>query len=132
MASWQTSPSAATSASSFPPHLRRKQPTQPSAAAVKEDSLVAGAEAENLARLLAGEALLNYPIGIAFDASGDLYIGDYGNNRVQEVAATTGTQWGQSKAANDVYTVAGSSTGTSGDGKLRAALVAHGYLDEDV
>ena len=62
----------------------------------------------------AASALLNYPLGLAFDASGDLYIGDDANNRVQEVAATTGTQWGQSMTANDVYTVAGNSTGTSG------------------
>ena len=45
---------------------------------------------------------------------GDLYIGDFSNNRVQEVAATTHSQWGQSMTANDIYTVAGSSSGTSG------------------
>ena len=42
-----------------------------------------------------------------------------GNNRVQEVAASTGTQWGTSMTADDIYTVAGSSTaayGYSGDG----------------
>ncbi len=44
----------------------------------------------------------------------DLYIADAGNNRIQEIAATTGTEWGQSMAATFVYTVAGSSAGTAG------------------
>jgi RHS repeat-associated protein len=63
----------------------------------------------------ATSALLDYPTGIALDSAGDLYIADAGNNRIQEVAAATGTQRGQSMTAGDVYTVAGSSTGTSGD-----------------
>jgi RHS repeat-associated protein len=47
--------------------------------------------------------------------NGNLYIADSGNNRVQEVAATgTTSGWGQSMTAGDVYTVAGSSSGTSG------------------
>ncbi len=62
----------------------------------------------------ATSALLNGPIGFVFDSGGDLYIGDFANNRVQEVAATTHSQWGQSMTANDIYTVAGSSTGSSG------------------
>jgi RHS repeat-associated protein len=59
-------------------------------------------------------ALLNGPIGLAFDSAGDLYIADNGNSRIQEVAAATGTKWGISMTANDIYTVAGSSTGSSG------------------
>ena len=62
----------------------------------------------------AGSALLNAPGAVAVDAAGNVYIGDSGNNRVQEVAATTHTQWGISMTAGDVYTVAGSSSGTSG------------------
>jgi RHS repeat-associated protein len=62
----------------------------------------------------ATSAKLNDPTGIAFDSAGDLYIADAGNNRVQEVAASSGTQWGQSMTADDVYTVAGSSSGSSG------------------
>ena len=46
--------------------------------------------------------------------SGNVYIADAGNNRIQEVAASTGTQWGQSMTAGDIYTVAGSPSGTSG------------------
>ena len=62
----------------------------------------------------ATSALLHSPQGLALDANGDLYIGDFANNRVQEVAATTHSQWGQSMTANDIYTVAGSSSGISG------------------
>ena len=62
----------------------------------------------------ATSALLNSPVGLAVDAAGDLYIADGSNNRIQEVAATTGTQWGQSMTAGDIYTVAGSSSGISG------------------
>jgi RHS repeat-associated protein len=63
----------------------------------------------------ATSALLNLPIGIAVDAAGDIYIADENNNRVQEVAGVTGTQWGRSMTANDIYTIAGSSTGAFGD-----------------
>jgi YD repeat-containing protein len=67
----------------------------------------------------ATSALLDGPDGLAVSASGDLYIADMANNRVQEVPASTGTQWGQAMTAGDVYTVAGSATatvGSSGDG----------------
>jgi len=77
----------------------------------------------------ASSALLSDPYGLAFDANGDLYIGDYGNNRIQEIAATTGTQWGQSMTANDIYTVAGSSTGSSGhsgDGGAATSATLYG------
>jgi RHS repeat-associated protein len=63
----------------------------------------------------ATSAGLNYPDGLAFDGTGDLYIADNSNNRVQEVPATSSTQWGQSMTADDIYTVAGGSGGTSGD-----------------
>ena len=67
----------------------------------------------------ATSALLNGPSGITVDAAGNLYLADFSNNQVQEVAATTGTQWGQSMTAGDIYTIAGDSggsSGTSGDG----------------
>ena len=61
--------------------------------------------------------------------AGDLYIPDSDNNRVQEVAAATGTHWGQSMTANDIYTVAGSSSGTSGNsGDGGAATSAKLYI----
>ena len=55
---------------------------------------------------------------MAADASGDLYIADTGNSRIQEIAATSHTQWGIAMTAGDVYTIAGeagSNSGFSGD-----------------
>ncbi|MBO0823825.1 MAG: hypothetical protein J2P29_05885 [Actinobacteria bacterium] len=37
---------------------------------------------------------LNTPEGEVFDANGDVIIADSANNRIQEIAATTHTQWG--------------------------------------
>ena len=55
----------------------------------------------------ATSAQLNNPYGLAVDGQGDLFIADYGNNRVREINATTG----------DITTVAGNGTaGLSGDG----------------
>jgi len=54
---------------------------------------------------------------LAFDSDNDLYISDNGNNRVREVFASGGADFGQSMASGDVYTVAGNGTeGESGDG----------------
>jgi trimeric autotransporter adhesin len=76
----------------------------------------------------ASTAFLNGPGGIAFDSAGDLFIADGGNNRVQEVVKTAGTQWGLSRSASDVYTIAGSAAGTAGiAGDAAAASLA--YLD---
>ncbi len=73
----------------------------------------------------ATSALLDGPSGVAVDAAGDLYIADQGNNRIQEIAAATGTQWGVSMTATDIYTIAGSSSGTSGhSGNAGAAISA--------
>ena len=69
---------------------------------------------------LAGDGLavansqLNNPYGIAVDSAGDLYIADQGNNRIQEISASSGTQWGQAMTAGYIYTVAGSATGAGG------------------
>ena len=55
----------------------------------------------------ATSASLSSPLGIAFDASGNLYIADTGNNRIREVSASSQT----------ITTIAGSgSSGFSGDG----------------
>jgi hypothetical protein len=59
-------------------------------------------------------ALLSAPAGVAVSSGGDLYIADTANNRVQEVPAAAGTQWGQSMLAHDMYTVTGSAAGTAG------------------
>ncbi len=65
----------------------------------------------------AASAKLQNPDGVTFDAAGDLYIADSANERVQEVPASTGTQWGQAMTAGDMYTIAGTNgvIGTSGD-----------------
>ena len=77
----------------------------------------------------ATSALLSAPGGVYVDSSGDIFIADSANNRVQDVAAASGTQWGQSMTANDVYTVAGSSSGSSGDsgdgGAATSALLSN-------
>ena len=44
----------------------------------------------------------------------DIYIVDSGNSRIQEVPAASGTQWGQSMTAFDIYTVAGNTAGSTG------------------
>lgn len=59
-------------------------------------------------------AEIDNPQGIAVDASGDVYIADYNNNRVVELAAHSGTQWGASMTAGHLYTVAGSPQGNWG------------------
>ena len=65
----------------------------------------------------ATSAELNSPYGVAFDSAGDLYIADWGNNRIRVVAAATGTVLGWGVTADDIYTVAGDGTyGYSGDG----------------
>ena len=77
----------------------------------------------------ATQAYLNDPMGIVLDSAGDLYIADNGNNRIQEVPATTGTQWGQSMTAGYMYTVAGQQYGAAGDygdgGPAASALLNH-------
>ncbi len=53
----------------------------------------------------ATSATLNEPVGVAVDSAGNLYIGDYGDNRVRKVAGGT------------IATIAGNGTlGFSGDG----------------
>ncbi len=67
--------------------------------------------------ILATSAELNSPQGVALDSAGNLYIADYGNNRIRVVAAKTGTVLGISVTAGDIYTVAGNGTkGYGGDG----------------
>ncbi len=62
----------------------------------------------------APQATLSGPGQIATDTAGDLYITDAGNNRVREIAAASGSQWGRQMTAGDIYNVAGSASGASG------------------
>ena len=64
----------------------------------------------------ATSAQLSNPGQVAADGSGNLVVADVGNNRIRVVAGTTGTFYGQSMTAGDIYTVAGNGTATfSGD-----------------
>ena len=64
----------------------------------------------------------HYPYGIAVDETGNVYVADSSYGRIRMIAAVSGTVFGQSVSAGDIYTVAGSGTncpsGTSacGDG----------------
>jgi trimeric autotransporter adhesin len=63
----------------------------------------------------AATAEIFQPNGIMSDATGDVFLFEEGT--IREVAGTTGTQWGQSMTAGDIYTIAGNGTvGTAGDG----------------
>ena len=72
-------------------------------------SIVAGVEGScgyNGDGILATTALLNGPYGVAVDVQGNLYLGDYGNNRVRKV-----------NRSGIISTIAGNGTcGFSGDG----------------
>lgn len=63
----------------------------------------------------ASQSLLDAPAAIASDSSGDVYIADGTNNRDQEIPAASGTEWAQSMTAGNIYTAAGSPTGTAGE-----------------
>jgi hypothetical protein len=57
------------------------------------------------------------PRGTAVDAAGNLVLTDSQVNRIQVVAASTGTFYGQAMTAGDIYTIAGTGrSGFSGDG----------------
>jgi RHS repeat-associated protein len=62
-------------------------------------------------------AELNGPTSASFDSGGDIVIGDTSNSVVRFVPTTSGTFFGQSMSADDIYTIAGNGTaGSSGDG----------------
>jgi sugar lactone lactonase YvrE len=55
--------------------------------------------------------------GVAVDRSGDLFIADTSGNRLLVVAGSTGTRFGRSLKAGDLYTLAGTGVpGFGGDG----------------
>ena len=83
---------------------------------------------------VATSAYLYAPAGVATGyGTNSLYIADSSNNRVQELAASSGTQWGVSMTAGDIYTVAGNASGTSGhSGDTGAATSAYLYYPSGV
>jgi hypothetical protein len=68
----------------------------------------------------ATSAKLNYPGSVALDSSGNLFIHDDSNDRIQMVPKSSGSHFGQSMTADDMYTVAGvnGTSGYSGDGGI--------------
>jgi hypothetical protein len=65
----------------------------------------------------ATSAELDFPMGVAIDAAGNLAVADTFNNRIRVVATTTASFYGQAMTAGHIYTVAGTGTfGFSGDG----------------
>jgi hypothetical protein len=64
----------------------------------------------------ATSAEFNTPEGVAVDSFGNVYVTDYCGAAVREIAASTGSQFGQSMIAGDIYTIAGTKTETIGGG----------------
>jgi hypothetical protein len=72
----------------------------------------------------ATSAQLNYPTGVSLDAAGNIYVSDWGNNRLREVSAS-----------GNIWTVAGNGgSGYSGDGRppARAQLFRPSGVAVDV
>jgi trimeric autotransporter adhesin len=63
--------------------------------------------------------------GVAMDQSGNLVLADSLDRRVRVVAARSGTFYGQSMTAGDIYTVAGTGTGAKISGNNRPATKAN-------
>ncbi len=72
----------------------------------------------------AAEATFSSPAGLALDSANDVIVADTGNCSIREIAAAAGVHFGQSMRAHDVYLVAGSTCGASGDG----ARASHAQL----
>ena len=90
-----------------------------------------GTEGTNGDQGAAGSSYLYFPAGLAFSSSGNLYVADYSNSRVQEVALANGTYFGQAMNADDIYTIAGSSSGSwgySGNGGLATSAQLAGAM----
>jgi len=62
---------------------------------------------------------VNYPLNLAMDSSGDIFIANSNDNVIDIIPATTGTYYGQSMTDGSLYAVAGDGTaGLSGNGSV--------------
>lgn len=61
-------------------------------------------------------AKVSRPMDLAFDDKGNLFIADSANSRIRVVARVDGEVFGVTMTAGNIYTVAGTSAGFSGDG----------------
>ncbi|MGC2169273.1 MAG: DUF6531 domain-containing protein [Acidimicrobiales bacterium] len=66
----------------------------------------------------ASESQLGAPMGVALDAAGDVYIVEYGSFDVRFIPRSSGTYFGQSMTANDIYTIVGGGSDSGCTGEL--------------
>jgi hypothetical protein len=72
---------------------------------------------------LASAALLNNPYGVAIDSSGDVIIADYSNYKIRMIAATTGSFFGITMTAGNIYKIAGNGMSSAGgDGGIATTV----------
>ncbi len=75
-------------------------------------------------------AAIAAPRSIAMDSAGNLYIAGATYNVIEELAATSETDWGQAMTANDLYTVAGTgASGNTGNGGPATSADLNGPCD---
>ena len=77
-------------------------------------------------------ASVRLPIGVRFDAAGNMVISVYGDAEVRVVAENTGTYYGQSMKAGYIYTIAGNGNQTgNGIPAISAYLPDPQYVELD-
>ena len=80
----------------------------------------------------AAGASVRLPVGVRFDAAGNMVISVYGEAEVRVVAENTGTYYGHAMTDGDIYTIAGNGHGTgNGIPALRAYLPDPQYAELD-
>jgi YD repeat-containing protein len=77
---------------------------------------LAGGGASGLkSNVAVNQGQLDQPMGTVVDSAGDVFVADQDNARVEEIPATSGTYFGVQMVAGNIYTIAGSEAGASGD-----------------
>jgi len=83
----------------------------------RRSSLSFGATAGDIYTVKSG---FNTPDGVAVDAGGNVYIANSASSQIEEIAATTHTQWGIAMTGGSEYVIAGSAAGTPGSLEMAA------------